>query len=186
MILLNTKLTLGSRKYFLPESPSLQMIACYIRRFRSYSTMFSRVFVPSHLRFPSTVNPYENCIHLPFIQSFPVDLVITRCPEILSVVPRILWAYCLAVLYHMNTPTDNSSHLSSIHSSTVDSYISQKSSKCHSIFRKSSGAFLLLKFLLTCIMINLKSRNLIGISCHYHFQSVDSICCECSQSSIRS
>ena len=119
MILLKTKLTLGSRKYFLPESPSLQMIACCTRRFRSYSTMFSRVFVPSHLRFPSTVNPYENCIHLPFIQSFPVDLVITRCPEILSVVPRILWAYCLAVLYHMNTPTDNSLHLSSIRSSPV-------------------------------------------------------------------
>ena len=27
---------------------------------------------------------------------------------------------------------------------------------------------MLLKFLLTCIMINLKSRNLIDISCHYH------------------
>ena len=120
MILLKTKLTLGSRKYFLPESPSLQMIACCTRRFWSYSTMFSRVFVPSHLRFPSTVNPYENCIHLPFIQSFPVDLVITRCPEILFVVPRILWAYCLAVLYHMNTPTNKSSHLSSIRSSLVD------------------------------------------------------------------
>ena len=119
MILLKTKLTLGSRKYFLPESPSLQMIACCTRRFRSYSTMFSRVFVPSHLRFPSTVNPYENCIHLPFIQSFPVDLVITRCPEILSVVPRILWAHCLAVLYHMNTHTDNSLHLSSIRSFSV-------------------------------------------------------------------
>ena len=119
MILLKT-LTLGSRKYFLPESPSLQMIACCTRRFRSYCTMFSQVFVPSHLRFPSTVNPYENCIHLPFIQSFPVDLVITSCPEILSVVPRILWAYCLAVLYHMNTPIENSSHLLSIRSSPVD------------------------------------------------------------------
>ena len=117
MILLKIELTLGSRKYFLPESPSLQMIAWWTRRFRSYSMRFSRVFVTSHLWFPSTVNPYENCIHLPFIQSFPVDLVITRCPEILSVVPRILWAYCLAVLYHMNTPTNNSSHLSSIRSS---------------------------------------------------------------------
>ena len=104
MIFLKTKLTLGSQKYFLPESPSLQMIACCTRRFRSYSTMFSWVFVPLHLRFPSTVDPYENCIHLPFIQSFPVDLVIARCPEILFVVPRILWAYCLAVLCPMNTP----------------------------------------------------------------------------------
>ena len=141
MIFLKTKLTLGSQKYFLPESPSLQMIACYTRRFRSYSTMFSWVFVPSHSWFPSIVNPYENCIHLPFIQSFPIDLVITRCPEILSVVPRILWAHCLAVLYHMNPPTDNSSHLSSIRSSTVDSCISQMFSKCHSIFQKSPTAY---------------------------------------------
>ena len=119
MILLKTKLTLGSRKYFLPESPSLQMIACCTRRFRSYSTMFSRVFVPSHLRFPSTVNPYENYIHLPFIQSFPVDLVIIRYLKILSIVLRILRAYCLAVPCHMNTPTDSSLHLPSICSSPV-------------------------------------------------------------------
>ena len=85
-------------KILSPGEPSLQMIACCTRRFRSYCTMFSRVFVTSHLRFPSTVNPYENCIHLPFIQSFPVDLVITRYTEILSIVSRILYAYCLAVL----------------------------------------------------------------------------------------
>ena len=34
--------TLGSCKYFLPESPSLQMIACCTRRFRRYSPRFSR------------------------------------------------------------------------------------------------------------------------------------------------
>ena len=61
----------------------------------------------------------DNQVHLPFIQSFPVDLVITRYPEILSNVLRILGAYCLAVLCHMNTPTDNSSHLPSIRSSPV-------------------------------------------------------------------
>ena len=113
-------------------------------------------------------------------------LLLQDTPKILSIVPRILCAYCLAVLCHMNTPSNKSPHLSSIRSSPVDSSISQKCSRYHSIFRKSSGAFLLLKFLLTCIMINLNSRNLIGISCHYHFESVDSICCECSQSSIRS
>ena len=128
--------------------------------------------------------PMDKYIHSPFLLLFPVDLVITRHPEILSIVPRLFCAYCLVVPCHLNTPTDNFSPLSSIRSSPVDSSISQKCSKYHSIFRKSSGAFLLLKFLLTCIMINLKSRNLIGISCHYHFESVDSICCECSQSSI--
>ena len=50
----------------------------------------------------------DNHVYSPFIQCFPVDLVITRYPEILSVVPRILWAYYLAVLCHLNTPTDNS------------------------------------------------------------------------------
>ena len=37
-------------------------------------------------------------------------------------------------------------------------------------------SLLLLKFLLACIMVNPISLNLIGISCHYHFESVDSIC----------
>ena len=46
-------LTLGSRSYFLPESHSIQVIAWCTRRFRSYSPMFSRYFVPSLLQFPS-------------------------------------------------------------------------------------------------------------------------------------
>ena len=50
----------------------------------------------------------DNSVYSPFIQCFPVDLVITRYPEILFAAPRILWAYCLAVLCHLNTPTENS------------------------------------------------------------------------------
>ena len=50
----------------------------------------------------------DNHVYSPFIQCFPVDLVITRYPKILSVILRILCAYCLAVLCHLNTPTDNS------------------------------------------------------------------------------
>jgi hypothetical protein len=49
----------------------------------------------------------------------PVALVITRCLEILSVVLRILWVYCLAVLFRMKTLTVNSSHLSRICSSQL-------------------------------------------------------------------
>ena len=49
----------------------------------------------------------DNDVYSPIIQCFPDDLVITRYPEILSVVPRILWAYYLAVHCHLNTPTDN-------------------------------------------------------------------------------
>ena len=61
----------------------------------------------------------DNYLHLPFIWSSPIDLVITRYPEVFSIVPRILCAYCLAVLCHMNTPSNKSSHLSSIRSSPV-------------------------------------------------------------------
>ncbi|WP_347072407.1 hypothetical protein, partial [Escherichia coli] len=49
----------------------------------------------------------------------PVALVITRCPEILLDIPRILYAYCPAVPCCMNTPTDNYSRLPSIRSSPV-------------------------------------------------------------------
>ena len=45
-----------------------------------------------------------NYLHLPFIRSSPIDLVITRYPEVFSIDPRILCAYCLAVPYYMNTP----------------------------------------------------------------------------------
>ena len=53
MILLKTKLTLGSRKYLLPGSHLLPMTACSTRRFRRYSTMCSRDYVPSLLQFTS-------------------------------------------------------------------------------------------------------------------------------------
>ena len=40
----------------------------------------------------------DNYLHLPFLRSFPIGLVITRYPEKLVVVSIIPWAYCLAVL----------------------------------------------------------------------------------------
>ena len=63
--------------------------------------------------------PMDKYIHLPFLLLFLVDLVITRYLEILSIVPRIFCAYCLAVPCHLNTPMDNFSPLSSICSSPV-------------------------------------------------------------------
>ena len=107
MILLT--LTLGSRNYFLLESPLLQMIACCTRRFRRYSPIFSRDFVPVAFAIPYHRNiPMDKYLHLSFLLLFLVGLVITRYPEILVVFSIILWAYCLAVLCHLNTPTDNS------------------------------------------------------------------------------
>ena len=94
-----------------------------------------------------------NHVHLPFIQSFPVDLVITRYPEVFSIVPRILCAYCLAVLCHMNTPSNKSSHLSSIRSSPVV-HVFHKSLRNNIRSSKNPWGLWLLKFLLACIMDN--------------------------------
>ena len=54
---------------------------------------------------PSTL--MDNYMQLSFLHSSLVGLVITRYPEILIVVSRILFAYCLAVLCHMHTTMDN-------------------------------------------------------------------------------
>ena len=126
-ILLN--LTLGSRYHFHPESPLLLMIVCCTWRPWRYSPLITRelVFIAFTIPFHRWT-PMDNHVYSPFIQSFPVDLVITRYPEILFAAPRILWAYCLAVPCHLNTPTDNLVHLLSIRSSLVDSCTSQKSS----------------------------------------------------------
>ena len=113
-------LTLGSLDRIHLESPLLPTTACCTRGFRRYSLMFSRDFVPVAFSVPYHRNiPMDKYMHFPFLLLFRADLVITRYPVILSIDPRISCAYCLAVLCHMNTPTDNSLHLSSIRSSPV-------------------------------------------------------------------
>ena len=119
MILLKTKLTLGSRKYFLPESHLLPMTACCTRRFRRYSTMCSRDYVPSLLQFTSidkslwiTTYTYRSYCHpqlLLLLQDVLKYSSIFR--EFLRLLP---WVPCC-----MNTPTDNYSCLPSIRSSPV-------------------------------------------------------------------
>ena len=140
MILLKAELTLGSRKYFLPESPSLQMIACCTRRFRSYSTMFSRVFVPSHLRFPSTVNPYEKLLTL------AIHTIIPRWSCYYKIPRHSL--YCsenpLCLLPCSFFSPEYTYKLILTHTKDLFllscSCVSQKSSKYYSIFRKSCVA----------------------------------------------
>ena len=53
---------------------------------------------------PSTL--VDNYMQLSFLHSSLVGLVITRYPEILVVVSIIICAYCLAVPYRLNTPTN--------------------------------------------------------------------------------
>ena len=62
-------------------------------------------------------------------------------------------AYCLAVPCRLNTPTDNFSHLPSIHSSPVDACMSQILEIPFDL-PKILSILLLLKFLITCIMVN--------------------------------
>ena len=65
----------------------------------------------------------------------------------------VLCDYCLAVLCYMNTPTDNFSHLQSIHSSPVDSCMSPILEIPFDL-PKILSILLLLKFLIACIMVN--------------------------------
>ena len=122
-------LTSGSRYHFHPESPLLMMIVCGTWRPWRYSPLLTRehVFITFIILLPPSIL-MDNYMWLSFLHSSPVGLVITRYPEILVVVSIILCAYCLAVPCHLNTPTDNFVHLSSIRSSSVDSCTSQKSS----------------------------------------------------------
>jgi hypothetical protein len=72
-------LTLGSFNYFLLEGPSFQMVAYFTRILRRYSSLFPETLVPTAFAIPYHRQVHmDNYIHLPFIQSFPVDLVITR------------------------------------------------------------------------------------------------------------
>ena len=106
-ILLN--LTLGSRYHFHPESPLLLMIVCCTWRPWRYPPLLTRelVFIVLAIPLPSSTL-MDNYLQLLFLHSSPVGLVITRYPEKLVVVSIIPWAYCLAVLCHLNTPTVNS------------------------------------------------------------------------------
>ena len=63
--------------------------------------------------------PMDKYIHQSSLLLFLAGLVNARYPEILSIVPRILCAYRLAVLCRLNVPMDKFSHLPSIRSSPV-------------------------------------------------------------------
>ena len=150
MVLLT--LTLDSRNYFLPESPLSQMIAYCTRRFRSYSPILFRDFVLIAFAIPYHWSiPMDKYLQPSFLILFQVDLVKTRCLEPLSVVPRILWAYCYTV-FATWIPLRIISRTSEYPLIPSCSGVSQKSLKYYSILRKSLAALLLCKYLSTCIM----------------------------------
>ena len=120
--------------------------------------------------------PMDICMPLSFSWSFLVALVVTRCLEIFSVVLRILWVYCLAVLSRMKTLTVISLQLSRIRSSQLFICLT----KFLGILFDLSEIFcsqLLLKFLPAWIMVNsIWLVVFVNILCLSHFDPIDSIC----------
>ena len=161
------------------------MIAYYTRRFRSYSPILFRDFMLVAFAIPYHWSiPMDKYLQPSFLILFQVDLVKTRCPEPLSVVPRILWAYCYTVL-----------------ASWIPLWIIPRAYRVSALSKlfmcftkvfeipfdlpKILSILLLLEFLLACIMVNpISLAILLASFVKYHFESIDSICCECSQSSI--
>ena len=116
------------------------------------------------------------CMHLSFSWSFLVALVVTRCLELFSVVPRILWVYCLAVLFRMKTLMVFSSHLSRIRSSQLFMCLTKFFGILFDL-SKILCSLLFLKFLPACIMVNsIWLVVLDNIPCLSHFEPIDSIC----------
>ena len=93
--------TLGSRDHIRPESPLFQMIACCIRRFRRYSTIFSQDFVPVAFAIPYHRNILmDNYTHLPILHSIPLILLLQdalncshfpRIPELTALQFLVIW-----------------------------------------------------------------------------------------------
>jgi hypothetical protein len=113
---------------------------------------------------------------LSFSRSFLVALVVTRCLEIFFVVRKILWVYCLTVLFRIKTLTINSSHLSRIRSSQLFMCLA-KSFEMLFDLSKILCSLLLLNFLLASIMVNaIWLIVFVDPPCPCHFKSMDSMC----------
>ena len=122
-------LTLGSRNHFLPESPDI--IDDRLLRQKILWILYdilSRLCACCLCKFPTTEISLWITTHT--CQSYILShwSCYYKMPWTALLFPKILWAYCLAVPCHLNTPTDNFVNLLSIRSSLVDSCTSQKSS----------------------------------------------------------
>ena len=91
---------------------------------------------------------------------------------------------CLAALFRLNNPTKNSSHLSGIRSSPVD-HMSHKILRMQFDLPKILCSLVLPKVLSACIMVkSICPTIFINILCHCYPEPIDSLCCDCSQSSV--
>ena len=160
------------------------MIDCFTRRFRRCYSMFSRDACAHRLcKFPTTIISVwitaYTCLH-----SIPLILLLQDAPNYsplfqesfelsalqflpheypLWIIPRTYWVSVLPPLFIWFTR-----------------YIEMLSDLLVILW-----LLLLCKYLSAYIMVAFHmTSNIHSTLCHYHFESLDSICCECSQPSI--
>ena len=124
----------------------------------------------------------HNCAPSPFILSSLVVLVITRYPKVFSDFWESFFD-CHVALFRPNNPTNNSSNLSGVRSSLVD-HMSHKILRMQLDLLKILCSLVLPKVLPACIMVkSICTTIFINILCHCLPEPIDSLCCDCSQSS---
>ena len=114
-------LTLGSRNYFLPESPLLQMIACCTRSFRRCYSMFYRDTC-AHCLCKFTITETSVWIATYTFHPYLHSRLLLLVQDTLNFFPLFRESFVLTalqLLFLMNTCMNNSSHSLGIRSSPV-------------------------------------------------------------------
>ena len=184
MILLN--LTLGSRYHFHPESPLLLMIVCCTWRPWRYSTLITRelVFIAFAIHLPPQTL-MDNYLHLLFLHSTPLILLLQDTPKYSLLFQESL---CLLPCSSLSPEYTYKLILTHIEDLFLPSYSCVHKSLQNAIQSSENPQQPMALEILACFHYGQshKSSNHIGILCHYHIDSINSINYECSQSSTRS
>ena len=126
----------------------------------------------------------DNCVPSPFILPSLVVLVITRYLKVFSDFRESFFFDYLAALFCLINHTNNSTHLLGICSSQVD-HMSHKILRMQFDLPKILCSLVLPKVLSACIMVkSICPAIFINILCHCHPEPIDSLCYDCSQSSV--
>ena len=180
-------LRLGSRDRIHPKSPLLQRITCYIRRFRRYSLMFSRDLCPSLWLFLTTDKSVRITTYTCHSYDHPPLILLLQDTPKFSLlfreyfVPTALQFFATWIpLRIISRPYRLSTHPQLFMCFTMVFEILFDPPKFLSSLLLCNTCLLALWMLSICLAI------FVTILRRHHFEFVDYICCECSQSSIRS
>ena len=134
-------LRLGSRDRIHPESPLLQRIACYIRRFRRYSLMFSRDIVPVAFAIPYHWSiPMDKYLHPSFLH-YTQSILLLQDTSKFSLVFREYFVTIALQFFVTWIPLWIFFALTEYPFIPNCLCVSQNSSKYYPIFQKSSVAY---------------------------------------------